>query len=112
MEKITRRHALIRVVGAAAGLVAVSACQKSSGVQCAAPGQLTRSQQAARDGRKYVEASNVSGKSCANCTFFKVAGGDCGACAIDDLPANPEGYCISWSQAESAQYKKTGGQHA
>lgn len=100
LYEISRRRVLMGV-GAGAGLV-LTACG-APGVSCAAPGQLTRSQQTARDGRQYVERSRVAGKTCTNCVFYLAPEAACGTCAIDNLPAHPEGYCISWAQVEPSE---------
>lgn len=98
----SRRQFLV-VAGAGIGAATVASCSGATGPVCAGPVVLSRSEQIARDGRQYVEASAVEGKDCSNCTFFQTSGGECGSCAIDALPANPGGYCTSWSAMSSAK---------
>lgn len=95
---IGRRRLLFGLAATSVAVPLVSACGGGGGsaFSCAGPDQLTPSQKAARDGRKYVEVSGEADKDCANCTFFKSPGAGCGTCAIDNLPANPDGYCNSW----------------
>lgn len=109
-KDISRRGVLTGIAGAGLAM-AVTACG-GGGFSCAGPGELTRSQQTARDGRQYVERSRVAGKNCANCTFLNDPGAACGTCAIDNLPAHPEGYCISWAQAELSGTFSKGAQRA
>lgn len=99
-NELSRRRILMGA-GVGAGLV-LTACG-GSGLSCAAPGQLTRSQQTARDGREYVERSRMAGKTCTNCVFYNDPQAACGTCAIDNLPAHPEGHCISWAQVEPSE---------
>ncbi|WP_084419917.1 hypothetical protein [Henriciella litoralis] len=101
---LMRREVLGGLAIAGAGMALLGACGGSgeAALSCAAPDQLTPSQKSARDGRKYVEVSKVDGKDCANCTFFKSPGSGCGTCGIDNLAANPSGYCTSWVAQESA----------
>ena len=101
--RLDRRKVLIAMGASVTSASLLSACGGGEAkLACAGPDQLTASQKSARDGRKYVEASGEAGKSCANCTFFKSPGSGCGTCAIDNLPANPEGYCSSWVQMEES----------
>ncbi|MEM5516214.1 hypothetical protein WNY37_04585 [Henriciella sp. AS95] len=98
IKPVNRRRVIIGLAaaGASAGLVAACGQSGAGALSCAGANDLTPSQRAARDGRQYVEASKVSGKTCANCTFFKSGGDGCGVCGIDNLLANPGGYCTSW----------------
>lgn len=107
---MSRRRLLTGAGSTGAGLF-LAACG-TPGLSCAAPGQLTRSQQTARDGRQYVERSNVAGRTCTNCTFYNDPEAPCGICAIDNLPAHPEGYCISWAQLEMSQTHSRGAARA
>lgn len=114
-KDISRRDVLTGTAGL--GLTMLVAACGGGGLSCAGPGELTRSQQTARDGRRYVERSKVAGKNCANCTFLNNPGlndprAACGVCAIDNLPAHPEGYCISWAQAELSGTVSKGAQRA
>lgn len=115
-KDLTRRGVLTGTAGVGLTML-VAACGSGGGLSCAGPGELTRSQQTARDGRRYVERSKVAGKNCANCTFLNNPGlndpgAACGVCAIDNLPAHPEGYCISWAQAELSGTVSKGAQRA
>ena len=96
MRKIQmrRREALTCLAGAGSVLVLAGCGSGGSSLRCVS--ELTPAQRTARDGRQYVEVSKVAGQSCSNCTFFASGGAGCGTCGIDNLPANPEGYCISW----------------
>lgn len=104
-QRITRRSVLLSCAG-----FGVAACGAWPDLSCAGKGQLTRSQQTSRDGRSYRERSRIAGRSCINCTFFNAPDGGCGVCAIDNLPANPEGHCISWASltAETSDQRVKG----
>lgn len=98
-SRLMRRREVIAGFAATGSFATfLAGCGRSpdTAVSCAGSDQLTASQRAARDGRRYVEVSSVDGQTCANCTFFKADAGDCGTCGIDSLPANPAGYCTSW----------------
>lgn len=104
-KNVNRRQLLIGMAGGAA-IIGVSACSKEVGLKCATPDLLSTGEKAARDGRKYTEASKVEGQSCLNCEFFQSTEAACGTCAIDSLPANPAGHCTSWSAIEEARLNK------
>ncbi|MGH1422615.1 MAG: high-potential iron-sulfur protein [Hyphomonas sp.] len=94
-------------IAGGAAIVGLVGCSKSgNGLACATPETLTTGQRAARDGRKYVEASKEEGKDCLNCSFYKAESEGCGVCAIDGLAANPAGFCTSWS-AQTASRSPT-----
>ena len=106
--QLHRRDVLIGFTATGSAAMLLAACGRGSDnvASCAGPNELTASEAAARNGRGYVEASNVDEETCANCTFFRTGDGDCGTCGIDSLPANPGGHCSSWVAA--AQQNETG----
>lgn len=97
-RRLGRREVITGFVATGSCAMLMAGCGRGSdtAIRCAGADQLTASQKAARDGRRYAEASQVEGETCANCTFFNASKGDCGTCGIDDLPANPGGHCVSW----------------
>lgn len=105
---ISRRTALRRILGFAAGGVAVAAglnaCGNSSEEQkaanaCADEDALSVSEASMRKSAHYVERSADPAKMCKSCTFFTPAGdgGACGNCQIFNGPANADGHCDSWA---------------
>lgn len=118
MSHITRRALLERGLQFSVGAFAagLSACGGSSedraasanapgGPLCADPHALNASEANARTAFGYVEHSADSQKVCASCAFFHAAAesGGCGTCDIfNGGPANPGGYCNSWTAADKA----------
>lgn len=94
--KITKRN-LLKYSLIASTPVAFSGCGKS--LLCFDSEIMSTGEAFVRSSREYVEVSKVADKNCANCSLYTADSAEaCGACQIDNLPANPEGYCNSWSQ--------------
>lgn len=103
----TRRTLLINGLMATSGATFLASCgggedngAKSASLTCATTDTLTRGQMTTRTARNYVELSGEAGKNCGNCAVYAapVDGVGCGTCNIDQLPANPAGFCISWAE--------------
>ncbi|GAB5412890.1 MAG: hypothetical protein Cons2KO_04930 [Congregibacter sp.] len=101
---LTRRRVLLgglKLSLTGGALLGFSACgeQGEDALVCADPGDMTSAQESVRRTLRYVEMSTDPARSCSGCDFFKPsASGACGSCEIfDGGPANPGGYCDSWS---------------
>lgn len=71
------------------------------GATCVDADQLSTGEASLRASLHFTERSpHGREKDCASCEFFRPAGGEgagCGTCSIFQGPANPRGYCDSWS---------------
>lgn len=110
-DKISRRTAVLRglqiPVGGAFlfGLAGCGGADKSASSMagrtvCANPQAMSDSESRTRDSLHYVEYSTDPQKVCAGCAMFH-PGDSAEACGTCDMysggPANPHGYCDSWS---------------
>jgi hypothetical protein len=99
----TRRTFIKSSLALSAGGAVLAACGNgaTSSLQCATSDTLSRSEMLSREGRDYAEVSRVDGRNCLNCEFYNGFEAECGSCQIDNLPANPAGHCVSWTEKQA-----------
>ena len=113
-DNVTRRMVLQRGLQLCAGVAAaaLAGCGARSGGDatgvarpaCADPARLSLNESNAREAYGYVEASSDPQRVCSGCAFYRAAddGGACGVCDIfNGGPANPGGFCTSWTAVEA-----------
>ena len=89
-DRLSRRHALQRGLGAITGAALVSV---------AATGAWAADNKLAKSAVQYVDAGKDEGKDCDDCSQF-IAGKtakDLGTCKIVEGTINPHGHCIAFS---------------
>lgn len=88
---LTRRQTLHRALGAAAGVAIVWVAGRGSA--------LAATSKLAKSAVKYVDAGNVEGRDCDDCSQFVVGktAKDIGTCKIVEGDINPNGHCIAFS---------------